>query len=269
MSKIVLVGAGNMGFAMLRTWAQAPKYQLIAIEPNDALRARAGNLGVETYAAPDGIPDGTLIDVLVVATKPQNVGDVVGRYAALLSPNALIISIAAGVGLGTMSGHVGPSIAIIRAMPNTPASIGEGMIVCCPNEPARRSNFRRTAEDLLSVVGRVSFVDDEGLMDAVTAVSGSGPAYIFHFIEALAEAGTKAGLTEDFALLLAKQTVYGAAKLATQSDETPAHLREQVTSPNGTTAAALSVLMRPENGLQDLLEDAVDAAKRRSEELGK
>lgn len=268
MSKIVLVGAGNMGFAMLRTWAKAPQHQLVAIEPNDELRARAASLGVMAYASPDELPAGSLIDVLVVATKPQTVGDVVARYSSLLSSDSLIISIAAGVSLRTLSTRAGRSVAIIRAMPNTPAAIGEGMIVCCPNEIARRLKFDKIAEDLLSVVGRVAFVDDESFMDAVTAVSGSGPAYVFHFIEALSEAGAKAGLGDEFALLLAKQTVLGAAKLAMQSEDTPARLRENVTSPNGTTAAALSVLMRPENGLRDMLQLAVDAAKKRSLELG-
>ena len=268
MSKLVLIGAGNMGFAMLRQWAAAGKHDLIAIEPNDELRARAAGLGVETYATPEELPANCVIDILMIATKPQLVGDIAARYAALLASGALVISVAAGVRLDALDARLAGPVAIIRAMPNTPSSIGEGMIVCCPNQIARQPRFVGAAEDLLSSVGRVAFVEDEGLMDAVTAVSGSGPAYVFHFIEALAAAGVRAGLAEELALLLAKQTVFGAAKLALTSVESPSFLREQVTSPNGTTAAALNVLMAEADGMTTFMEVAVDAARRRSLELG-
>jgi pyrroline-5-carboxylate reductase len=269
MSKLALVGAGNMGFAMLSRWVAASKRQPIVIEPNDQLRARAAGLGiVEIYASPDDLPADGTIDVLVIATKPQTAGDVVARYSPLLSADALIISVAAGVGLQAMGSQAAKPVAIIRAMPNTPASIGEGMIVCCPNEIARKPHFVALAEELLSTVGRVAFVQEEGLMDAVTAVSGSGPAYVFHFIEALTAAGVHAGLESEFALLLAKQTVFGAAKLAREAPESPSKLREQVTSPNGTTAAALQILMADGIGLGRLMQDAVKAAHTRSMELG-
>lgn len=268
MSKLALIGAGNMGFAMLSKWALAREHELIVVEPDDALRARAAGLGVQTYASPDDLPSDCCIDVLVIATKPQTVGDVAARYAELLSSRGLMISVAAGVRLDTISNRAGGSFAVIRAMPNTPAAIGEGMIVCCPNELARQPSFFSTADSLLSSIGRVAFIDDEGLMDAVTAVSGSGPAYVFHFIEALAAAGVSAGLSEDLALVLAKQTFFGAGKLALESDEAPSKLRERVTSPNGTTAAALNVLMAPSSGLRSLLASAVDAAHKRSIDLG-
>ncbi|MEW9616162.1 pyrroline-5-carboxylate reductase [Shinella sp. S4-D37] len=268
MSKLALVGAGNMGFALLSRWVVALGHEVIVIEPNDDLRARALGLGVEAYASPDELPFGYRIDILVIATKPQTVGDVAARYGALLSTEALIISVAAGVCLDEISNRVGRSVAVIRAMPNTPASIGEGMIVCCPNELARLPDFVLTTERLLSTVGRVAFVDDEGLMDTVTAVSGSGPAYVFYFIEALAAAGTSAGLNAELALVLAKQTVFGAAKLALDSEMAPSALREQVTSPNGTTAAALSVLMAEDGGLASRVSVAVEAARKRSIELG-
>jgi len=267
MSKLVLVGAGNMGFAMLSKWATGPKYELVAIEPNVDLRARAMALGVSTYASPEEIP-GIEIDILVIATKPQMVGDVVARYSPLLSNDAMVISVAAGIGLETMSDRVGRAVAIVRAMPNTPAAVGEGMIVCCLNSIAKTSGKGALAEALLSSIGRVAFVADETLMDAVTAVSGSGPAYVFHFIEALAAAGEASGLESDFALLLAKQTVYGAAKLAVEATDSPSKLREQVTSPNGTTAAALQVLMNDDASLRSMMKRAVDAAKLRSIELG-
>ncbi|MGO7136366.1 pyrroline-5-carboxylate reductase [Rhizobium leguminosarum] len=269
MSHIVLVGAGNMGFAMLRTWSKTKEHRFTAVEPNEALRTRAAGLGIQAFASPEQLPDGSLIDVLVIATKPQMVGDVVARYARNLAPDALVISVAAGIGISTMRECAGRPVAIIRAMPNTPAAIGEGMIVCCPNSEASNPKFKKIAEQLLSAVGRVALVDDEKLMDAVTAVSGSGPAYIFHFIEAFSAAGVEAGLNADLAMLLAKQTVFGAAKLAIESNDTPSKLREQVTSPNGTTAAALNVLMADEDGLRNLMVKAVEAAKQRSIELGR
>jgi pyrroline-5-carboxylate reductase len=269
MSHIILVGAGNMGFSMLSTWSKMTEHRFTAVEPNQALRDRAASLGVETYSSPDELSAGTIIDVLVIATKPQTVGDVVARYASSLANDALLISVAAGVGIGDMGVRAERPVAIIRAMPNMPASIGEGMIVCCPNSQADQPSFRAIAQELLSAIGRVAFVEDEALMDAVTAVSGSGPAYIFHFIEALAQAGNVAGLPDELAMLLAKQTVYGAAKLAIESADAPSKLREQVTSPNGTTAAALNVLMSETGGLTKLMTAAVDAARHRSIELGR
>lgn len=268
MLKVVLVGAGNMGFAMLSRWVVGLKHAFIVVEPSDALRARAAGLGIQTFSSPDELPAGLSIDILVIATKPQAVAGVALRYAPILSETALVISVAAGVRLQSFAGQVGGDVAVVRAMPNTPASIGEGMIVCCPNPHAKLPGHVQAATDLLSSVGRVAFIEDESLMDAVTAVSGSGPAYVFHFIEALTAAGVSAGLPADLALLLAKQTVFGAAKLASDSEEAPSTLREQVTSPNGTTAAALSVLMSAEGGLGSLLNTAVDAARQRSIELG-
>lgn len=267
MLRVALFGAGNMGFAMLGRWAAASDFQLLAIEPNDDLRARAARLGVDTYASRDDLPADCRIDILVLAIKPQAVLDIVSQSADLLSANALVISIAAGVDMQAIANGVGQPVAILRAMPNTPAAIGEGMVVCCGNEIARQPSFVALAERLMSSLGRVAFVDDEGRMDAITAVSGSGPAYVFHFIEALAEAGARAGLDEDFSLLLAKQTVFGAAKLAMYSNDTPSTLRERVTSPNGTTAAALGVLMSEENGQAALLIAAVEAARTRSVDL--
>ncbi|OBZ95672.1 pyrroline-5-carboxylate reductase [Pararhizobium polonicum] len=269
MSHIVLVGAGNMGFALLNTWSTMMEHSFSCIEPNQTLRDRAAALGVNAYGTPDELPTDVLINVLVIATKPQMVGDAVARYAPNLAANALLISVAAGISIDAIAARSDQPVAIIRAMPNTPASIGEGMIVCCSSPEAATADFKAIAEQLLSAVGRVAFVDDEVLMDAVTAVSGSGPAYIFHFIEALSAAATEAGLPGELAMLLAKQTVYGAAKLAVGSSEEPSKLREQVTSPNGTTAAALNVLMSETDGLRSLMKNAVGAAQKRSIELGK
>ncbi|ACM31194.1 pyrroline-5-carboxylate reductase [Rhizobium rhizogenes] len=267
MAHVVLIGAGNMGFAMLRKWSKLGQHHLTIVEPNAALRARAAETDARTYASADDLPVAFQADVAVIATKPQVVGDVVERYSALLADGGFFISVAAGIGIRKMALRAKRPAAIIRCMPNTPAAIAEGMIVCCPSAETTFVQ-RALAEELLSSIGRVAFVDDEALMDTVTAVSGSGPAYVFHFIEALCQAGIQAGLDEELALLLAKQTVFGSAKLAIEATEPPATLREQVTSPNGTTAAALDVLMEDGKGLRHLIEAAVQAARRRSVELG-
>ncbi|MGR9459416.1 pyrroline-5-carboxylate reductase (plasmid) [Rhizobium leguminosarum] len=269
MKHVTLVGAGNMGFAMLRTWTALDEFKVSVVEPNPELLNRAVAAGATPLSTTRSGPGShNEIDVLVIATKPQMVSEVIAHHAGRLSKEALIVSVAAGVRIASMSEPLSAATAIIRAMPNTPAAVGEGMIVCCPNKAANGSEHRETAKALLAASGRVAFVDDESLMDAVTAVSGSGPAYVFNFIESLHAAAVAAGLDRDLALLLAKQTVFGAAKLAIGSDETPGRLREQVTSPNGTTAAALAVLMREQGGLNQLISEAVLAAKDRSIELG-
>src|SRR5690606_11434236 len=180
---------------------------------------------------------------------------------------ATFVSVAAGTPIAAFERLLGAGAAVIRCMPNTPAAIGQGMMVTVANahvaQPA--AAFVR---DLLSASGRAAERADEGLMDAVTAGSGSGPAYVFHFIECLTAAGEAAGLPADTARLLAMQTVYGAAALAAESGEEPGELRRQVTSPNGTTAAALSVLMGDDR-LKTLVAEAVEAARRRSAELGR
>jgi len=264
MTHVTLIGAGNMGFAMLRGWMTLDGYTFSVVEPDDALRKRAQDAGARVLTDAS-----EPIAVLVIATKPQLVAQVVRTHQHRLAPDGLIISVAAGISIQTIASQLDQPVAIIRAMPNTPAAIAQGMIVCCPDARARNEQHRRVAQTLLSATGQVAFVEDETLMDAVTAVSGSGPAYVFHFIEALHAAAVAAGLDDDLALLLAKQTVFGAAALALQSTESPTALREQVTSPNGTTAAALAVLMAQPGGLLDLLKRAVTAARNRSIELGR
>ena len=266
MSKVVLVGAGNMGFAMLSRWVVGLKHEFVVVEPSDALRARAAGLDTQTFSSPDELPADLPIDILVIATKPQTVASVALRYAPNLSAQALVISVAAGVRLQSIEGQVGGDIGRSGDAQYTGFYRGGDdrllpQLACEVAKPCRSC-------DRSPAVGRVAFIEDESLMDAVTAVSGSGPAYVFHFIEALTAAGVIAGLPADLALLLAKQTVFGAAKLASDSKEEPSTLREQVTSPNGTTAAALSVPMCANGGLGSLVNTTVDAARQRSIELG-
>jgi pyrroline-5-carboxylate reductase len=270
MAKVVLVGCGNMGYAMLASWLKSGKLgagETLVVEPNDALRERAAKLGSETFADATGLPADLKPALVIFATKPQVMRAVVPAYKRFADSGATFLSIAAGTPIATFEDLLGAASGVIRCMPNTPASIGKGMMVVVAN---RNTSKEATAfvNDLLSANGEVATVDDEGLMDAVTAVSGSGPAYIFHFIEALTAAARHAGLPEATSRLLAMQTVHGAAALAAESGEDPGVLRQQVTSPNGTTAAALGVLMGDDR-LVKLVTEAVEAARLRSIELGK
>jgi pyrroline-5-carboxylate reductase len=268
--KLVLAGCGNMGFAMLAGWLKSGKLApsaVFVVEPNADLRQRAAALGCGTGADAGDIPAEAVPDLVVIAVKPQVIREVTAAYKRFGDGRTTFVSIAAGTPAATFEEILGGRAPIVRCMPNTPAAIGKGMMVVFSNRLVS-DGTKGFVADLLSASGEVATIEDEGLMDAVTAVSGSGPAYIFHFIEALTVAAEKAGLPAATAKLLAMQTVYGAASLAAESGEDPGLLRQQVTSPNGTTAAALAVLMG-EDRLTRLLMQAVEAARLRSIELGK
>lgn len=264
----LLIGCGNMGYALLKGWlSERQDLKVHVVEPDTNLRERARAAGALVYPDAAGVDSDAAIQVIVVAVKPQYVCQVLTQYRQFVDLGAFVLSVAAGVTIANMALALGPRAAIVRCMPNTPAAIGAGALVCCTNDVAGPAEAQ-IANQLLAPSGEVYFVAEEELMDAATAVSGSGPAYIFYFIECLAEAGVKAGLPEGLAKSLALQTAYGASVLAKNSSTPAATLREQVTSPNGTTAAALSVLMAPD-GLGQVVERAVNAAKSRSIELGK
>lgn len=265
---IVLIGAGSMGFAMLSGWLrQDPTLTLHVVEPFAELRQRAADLGARAVETLDRLPAGLRADLVVLAVKPQMVAPVLAQTGALAENGAGFVSVAAGITLGAMQKAMPVAAPVIRCMPNTPAAIGMGMMVLCAG-PAVPDATRALADRLMATSGAVAWIQDEALMDAVTAISGSGPAYVFHFIEALAEAGAQLGLPRDVAGLLARQTVAGAAQMAARAEVSPGTLREQVTSPNGTTAAALTVL-RDGGALQDLLIRATTAARDRGVELGR
>ena len=267
---VVLAGCGNMGFAMLSGWLKSGKLspaEVFVVEPNAELRERAGKLGTATAASAADLPADIAPMLVIFAVKPQVMREVVAGYRRFAGGSTAFLSIAAGISLAVFEELLGASAAIVRCMPNTPAAIGKGMMVVVSNHNVS-DRSKAFVADLLSASGEVATIDDESLMDAVTAVSGSGPAYIFHFIEALTVAAEKAGLPAETARLLAMQTVYGAASLAAESREDPGTLRKQVTSPNGTTAAALGVLMGDDR-LTKLMTQAVEAARLRSIELGK
>ncbi len=264
---LVLVGCGKMGSALLRGWiAKDAASSFMVVEPDGPPPGSAGEAGVSWHRSADDLPEGVAPEAVVFAVKPQVVDDVLPFYRRWATPQTLFVSIVAGKTIAGMTRHLGPA-ALIRTMPNTPAAIGRGITVACANERVTAAQ-RRLCDRLLAAVGDIAWVEDEALLDAVTAVSGSGPAYVFLLIEALAEAAEAAGLPPDLALRLSRSTVAGSerARPYLQSDESPAQLRQNVTSPGGTTRAALDVLMAPD-GLAPLIRRAVAAAARRSREL--
>ena len=262
---VVLVGAGKMGFAMASGWIAAglPPEQLVLVDPQPApaVVAYAAEKGVRLVDSPVGI----LTHVLVLAVKPQVMPAVMAEIAPVVGRHTLVLSIAAGVLIETIRAGLGTE-RIVRAMPNTPAQVGKGISGAVG--PGASAADRQTAEALLQAAGQVVWVDSEARLDAVTAVSGSGPAYVFYMVEALAVAGMRQGLEPAQAMQLARQMVIGAAALMESDPQPVSVLRENVTSPKGTTAAALKVLMAPD-GLEDLMDRTVRAARKRSEELGR
>ena len=265
---LLLVGCGKMGGALLQGWLRqgADPADILVVEPMaDPHRVLAAP-GVKMLAAPEQLPADFDPAVVVLAVKPQAMDDAAANYGRFATPDTVFMSIAAGTKIAYFERHFGADAAIVRVMPNTPAAVERGMSVLCANARASAAQ-RGTCTGLMAAVGETAWIEDEALMDAVTAVSGSGPAYVFLLIECLAQAGVEAGLSEELAAQLAAATVSGAGELARQSAETPSQLRVNVTSPGGTTQAALEVLMA-DDGLAPLLRRAVDAAARRSRELG-
>ncbi|HYD31735.1 MAG TPA: pyrroline-5-carboxylate reductase [Azospirillaceae bacterium] len=267
-SSLLLVGCGKMGGAMLEGWLKADQVdRVVVVEPHDAGFQVGNHPRVLRCSSVKAVPAQFSPDVVVLAVKPQTMDQVVPDYAGFTKPGTLFLSIAAGKTLGWLEARLGDKAAIVRAMPNTPAAIGRGMSVCCPNDRVSPLQIG-LAENLLRAVGDVAWVEEEELMDAVTAVSGSGPAYVFLLVEAMAQAGLKAGLPPDLAVELARATVAGAGELLHRSNEPAATLRRNVTSPGGTTEAALDVLMA-EDGIQPLFDKAIANATARSRELAR
>jgi pyrroline-5-carboxylate reductase len=262
--KLVLVGAGKMGGAMLEGWlglGLAPtNVAVIEPQPSEDMKALAARGMLLNPARGDVGGAGAV----VIAVKPQVAAETVPALAAMLRPATVVVSIMAGKTLAFLEGAL-PNAAIVRAMPNTPAAIGRGITVAVPN--ARVTTAQRDlAHRLLAATGTVEWVKDEALMDAVTALSGSGPAYVFLLVESLTKAGIAAGLPPELAAKLARETVTGSGELLHRSPLDPATLRQNVTSPGGTTAAALEILMG-KDGLEPLLAKAIAAAAKRSRDL--
>ena len=258
---LVLLGCGKMGSAMLAGWLAkglpAASVWVLDPYPSDWLKGTGVHINTDLPKAPA---------VVLVAVKPQMMADALPTLKAMGQGQTLFVSVAAGTPIAYFETVLGAGTPVVRAMPNTPAAISRGITAIVANDAAGPEALDE-AQVLLSAVGQVVRLDTEGQIDAVTGVSGSGPAYVFHLIETLAAAGEAEGLPPELALQLARATVAGAGALAEESDETPAQLRINVTSPNGTTQAALEVLMNPDNGFPTLLKRAVKAATDRSREL--
>lgn len=259
---LVLLGCGKMGTALLTGWLAAgvPPASVWVIEPHptDWLRDSGVHLN-------EGIPPAPAVALLAV--KPQMMGAALPALQALGNGTTLFVSIAAGTSIATFEAALGDRTPIVRTMPNTPAMVGRGITGICANTHAGVAGLA-LARALMQAVGQVVELDGEHQIDAVTAVSGSGPAYVFHLIEAMAAGGVAQGLSPEVALQLARATVCGSGELAHQSPESATQLRINVTSPGGTTAAALAVLMDADSGLPPLMARAIKAAADRGRELG-
>jgi pyrroline-5-carboxylate reductase len=274
MDTVLLAGCGNMGFAMLKGWLDkgaAEPGAIAVVEPDEALRQRAADLGVAVAAKADGHA-GRHFTLLLVALKPQVLADALPAYRTHVESGSTVLTIAAGAPIAFYERIFGAGTPVIRTMPNTPAAIGAGMIGLKANAavaPAAKAFAMR----LLTANGVVDELDDEAMIDVVTAVSGSGPAYLFHFIEAITAAAKAAGMGDAQAVMHARQTIFGAAKLAEASTDDAGQLRRNVTSPKGTTLAALQVMMgetlAPGGPMEQMMVKAVAAAKARAQELGR
>jgi pyrroline-5-carboxylate reductase len=264
---ILLVGGGKMGSALLSGWitSKVMPEKITVVEPNPSPVFLRRMKGISLVSSPSDLPCNYSPDAIIFAVKPQIIPSVVGSYTKYLC-NSMAISVAAGVTIEQLEVLIGRH-SIVRAMPNTPAAIGRGITAAFSNDKVNTSQ-KRLCEQLLKVTGKMVWIENESYMDAITAVSGSGPAYVFLLIECLTKAGIAAGLPNNLSSQLAESTIAGAAELAIKTNESPATLRENVTSPGGTTAAALKILMNPD-GMPSLLERAVAAATARSKELAK
>jgi pyrroline-5-carboxylate reductase len=261
---LLLVGCGKMGRAMLEGWLdqRLQAAQILIAEPHavDLPAAVAGRRIANAADAPADFKP----DVVVLAVKPQSMAEVLPGLRRFAGAGTVFLSIAAGKTLAALGSGLGEA-RIVRTMPNTPAAVRHGITVAVAGKGVDQTQ-RANCDRLLRAVGEVLWVEEEGLLDAVTAVSGSGPAYVFLLVEAMAAAGVKAGLPQEMALQLARATVAGSGELLRRSSESAAQLRQNVTSPGGTTAEALKVLMAPD-ALQKIFDEAIAAATRRSREL--
>ena len=264
---LLLVGGGKMGGALLAGWLArgGPRDRVVVIEPGPPAEALRRTHGVTVHQRPEDIDPGFRPAVVVFAVKPQAMDQAAAPYDRFTGPETVFLSIAAGKTIAYFRRRLGEGAAIVRAMPNTPAAVGRGISVCCAG-PGVSAAQKEHCTALLGAVGEVAWVNEEALLDPVTAVSGGGPAYVFLLVECLAEAGIQAGLPDGLAQRIARATVAGSGELLRQSEEPPDVLRQNVTSPGGTTLEALKILMAPD-GLRALMIRAIAAATRRSREL--
>lgn len=265
--KILLIGCGNMGGAMLKAWLQkwdAANFCVVA--PSKSTRSPLTSQGVLTAANANDIPADFIPDIVMIAIKPQMISDVLPEYKKFADAGATFLSVVAGKTIDVMEDILGTGAAIIRTMPNTPSAIGRGVtgVVANAHTPAQMKDL---CDTLLKENGTVIWLDNEDQIDPLSAISGSGPAFLFHFVESLEAAALNLGLPSDIAPILAKETVTGSAELLHQSTETPTELRINVTSPKGSTEAGLKHLMDEKTGLIDLMQKTTEASTNRAKEL--
>lgn len=260
---ILLVGCGRMGSAMLSGWREQGLSPSVAVDPAPEAATFAGP-DLTVVADASAIPDGFTPAAVVLAVKPQNAAATLPAYAQFAG-NAVFLSIMAGRTISGIGALLAPTAAIVRAMPNTPAAVRQGVTVLC-SSPSVSNSRKSLCDRLLQAIGKVAWVEDEALLDPVTAVSGSGPAYVFLLAELMEQAAIEQGIPPDLARLLARQTVSGSGALLAASTDDLAVLRKAVTSPGGTTAEALSILMDPD-AWPNAMSQAIAAATRRSREL--
>lgn len=264
---LLLMGCGKMGGALLRGWLArgVAGKEVFVVDPAPRDLADVQARGVTIATAIDQLPAELRPGIVLLAIKPQFMDEALPAYRRFVNPGTVFLSIAAGKTIACLKERLGPDAVIVRSMPNTPAAVGRGMSVIL-RDPAIPAATLELCGQLLSAVGKVGWIDEEDQINAVTAVSGGGPAYVFLLIECLAEAGRASGLPAELAMQLARETVVGSGELAHQSSESAKQLREAVMSPKGTTIEALAVLMAPE-GLQTLFTKAIAAATRRGREI--
>lgn len=268
-TSLLLIGCGKMGGSVLNGLLKNgfPTQNIRVAEPDETIRKTLTEKGIRCAVDASALTDFDP-DIVFLAVKPFLIEQVINSVKPFTDKGSVILSIIAGRQIGWFKEKLGTNTVVFRAMPNTPAAIGKGItgVTSCG---LANEDQKKTAQNVLSSCGEVVWLDNESQIDAVTAVSGSGPAYIFYLTEALTKAAKTLGLSDENAEKLAKATVIGSAGLMDKSSETPAVLRQNVTTPNGTTAAALELLMNPQSGFEPLLTQAVKAAEKRSKELAK
>lgn len=268
-TSLLLIGCGKMGGSVLIGLLKNgfPAQNICVAEPNEAIRETLTEKGIRCAADASALTDFDP-DIVFLAVKPFLIGQVIDGVKPFTDKGSVVLSIIAGRQIGWFKEKLGTNAVIFRAMPNTPAAVGKGITGVTSCGLADEAQ-KKMAESILRSCGEVVRLDSESQIDAVTAVSGSGPAYLFYLTEALTQAAKAVGLSDENAGKLARETIIGSAALMAESSETPAVLRQNVTTPNGTTAAALEILMNPQNGFEPLLTQAVKAAEKRSKELAK
>ena len=270
MKNVVLFGYGKMGSSIAKGWMlKNLNFNFLVVEKEISLRRIASNDGIKSYENFQKLlefVDLKTLNIIFLAVKPQQMNETVKVFSRIDFSNTLFISIAAGLSFEWFRSNLKKDIKLVRAMPNLPASVGFGATGYCKTDSVKNIELL-DVQDLLNAFGKAIYLEDESFIDVVTAISGSGPAYVFYFAEVLSEIGINQGLSKKNAMALAIETIIGSARLLEMSNINPKVLKENVTSPGGTTEAGLEILASKDYGLYDLLQKTVDAAKKRAEDL--